>query len=139
MREIIPGLVWIGNARDAGDVAGVLANEIGAVIHLAIEEPPCPFPRDIIYCRFPLLDGEGNPPANLRTAIQTVLMLFEANVPLLVACSGGMSRSPAIVAADIACAKNESPDEWLKKITAAGPHDVAPTLWNEIRTCVKPT
>ena len=137
MREIIPGKVWLGNARDAQDVTAILSAEISAVVHLAIEEPPSLFPREIIYCRFPLLDGEGNRPGLLRTAITTVSILIEANVPILVTCSGGMSRSPAIIAAAIARTKNQSPDEWLKKITATGPHDVAPTLWNEIRNFLK--
>jgi len=137
MREVIPKLVWIGNGRDARDVAAVLACEIQAVVHLAVEESPTMFPRDIIYCRFPLLDGSGNPPAILRTAIQTVCMLIDENVPILVACSGGMSRSPAILAAAMARAKRESPEKWLTQIAAAGPHDVAPALWNEIRHCVE--
>ena len=80
MREIIPRRVWIGNARDATDVTGVLENEIAAVVHLAMEEPPTVFPREIIYCRFPLLDGAGNSPAILRTAIHTVSMLIEGKV-----------------------------------------------------------
>ena len=139
MREIIPGLVWIGNARDGRDIAEVLARDISAVVHLAIEESPCQFHREIIYCRFPLLDGAGNNPAMLDTAIQTVAMLIEAKVPLLITCNGGMSRSPSIAAAALARQKNESPDEWLRKIAATGPHDVSPALWNEVRTRVDST
>ena len=135
MRQIISGLLWIGNARDARDVTAILANEIEAVAHLAIEELSSLFPREIIYCRFPLVDGSGNPLSILGTAISTVSMLIDANVPMLVTCSGGMSRSPAIVAAAIAKSKSESPDEWLMKIATNGPHDVAPTLWNDIRLC----
>ncbi len=137
MREIIPGRVWIGNARDAKDVAGILEKEIEAVVHLAIEEPPSLFPREITYCRFPLLDGEGNSPTFLKTAIQTVSMLIKAKVPILVTCSGGMSRSPAIVAAAISDAKDESLDEWLMRIAGMGPHDIAPALWNDIRLCTQ--
>ncbi len=54
MREVIPGVFWIGNAHDARDVKRVLARGIAVVIDLAIEEPPIQFPRDIVYCRFPL-------------------------------------------------------------------------------------
>ena len=86
MREVIPGLVWIGNARDGRDVTGILALEIEAVVHVAIEEPPCLFPREIIYCRFPLLDGEGNACSLLKTAVQTVSLLIAEKVPTLVAC-----------------------------------------------------
>lgn len=134
MREVISGLVWIGNARDARDVAEVLKKEIAAVVQLAIEEPPVIFPREIISIRFPLLDGEGNMPTVLRSTITAIAALIESKVTTLVACSGGMSRSPAIVAAALALAKNESPDDWLRQIASTGPHDVAPALWNDIRS-----
>jgi hypothetical protein len=102
IRDIIPNVLWIGNARDARNVKGVLAAGIGVVIDLAMEEPAIQFPRDIVYCRFPLLDGEGNSPAILRSIIDTTVNFVSANQPTLVACSGGMSRSPAIVCAVIA-------------------------------------
>ena len=102
MREVIPSVLWIGNAHDARDVMGVLACGIGVVIDLAIEEPPIHFPRDIVYCRFPLLDGEGNSPALLQSAIDTTANFVNAKQPTLVACSGGMSRSPIIVSSVLA-------------------------------------
>ena len=135
MREIIPGLVWIGNARDARDVTSVLKLGIVAVVDLAIEEIPCQFPREITYCRFPLLDGEENSPALLRTATHTVAMLIEMQLPLLIACSGGMSRSPAIVAIALSRTTNESSSEWLKGIASSGPCDVAPALWHDLQAC----
>ena len=60
MREFVPTKLWIGNAVDARDIRGVLGCGIAAVMDLAIEEPPIQFPRDIVYCRFPLIDGAGN-------------------------------------------------------------------------------
>ena len=72
MREIIVGRVWIGNTRDASDIRGILEKEIAAVVNLAIEELPILYPREVISCRFPLLDGEGNSEALLRVAIFTV-------------------------------------------------------------------
>lgn len=137
MREVIPGLIWIGNARDGGDISGVMAMEFRAVVDLAMEEAPVHFPREIVYCRFPIVDGAGNSPALLRTAIQTLSTLVETSTPTLVTCGAGMSRSPAIVAAALFMTKGGSPDDWLKKITAAGPHDVAPALWNDIRDAIK--
>ena len=136
VREIIVGRVWIGNTRDASDISGILEKEIAAVVNLAIEELPVLYPREVISCRFPLLDGEGNSEALLRVTIFTVHLFISARTPILVTCSGGMSRSPAIVAAAIACAKNESPDEWLKTVTATGPHDVAPALWNDVKASI---
>jgi len=136
MREILPGRVWIGNVRDASDIRGILEKEIAAVVNLAIEELPILYPRDLISCRFPLLDGSGNSEDLLRLTIFTVHLHVSAKIPILVTCSGGMSRSPAIVAAAIACAKKEPLDEWLKRVTATGPHDVAPALWNEVKASV---
>lgn len=133
MREIIPGRIWIGNARDVRDVTLVLSLDIAAVVELAMEEATVPYPRDIIHCRFPLMDGLGNQPALVRLAIRTLATLIETATPTLVACSGGMSRSPAIVAAAMSLAKGDSPDDWLQRITTVGPHDVAPALWNDIR------
>lgn len=135
MRQIVSELVWIGNARDIRDVKGVLDREIAAVVQLAIEEPPVLFPREIIYCRFPLLDGEGNPAVILRTVVIAVSNLIEAKIPTLVGCSGGMSRSPSIVASALAYSKGESPEEWLLKTATAGVHDIAPALWNDLRNC----
>jgi protein-tyrosine phosphatase len=103
-----------------------------------MEEVPRHFPREIIYCRFPLVDGAGNPPATLRTAIYTLASLIQTKTPTLVVCSGGMSRSPAMTAVALSVTNGGSPDDWLKEITSSGPHDVAPTLWNEIRHCVQP-
>ena len=71
MREIIPTRLWIGNAMDARNVTGVLGLGVSAIVDLAIEEPPIQFPRDVVYCRFPLIDGVGNQPTVLRVAIDT--------------------------------------------------------------------
>ena len=94
--------LWIGNALDVRDIRGVLGCGIAAIVDLAIEEPPIQFPRDIVYCRFPLIDGAENKPAVLRAAIETVACFMAFGTPTLVACGEGMSRSPAIVAAAMA-------------------------------------
>jgi hypothetical protein len=85
-------ILWIGNAQDAPGVKGVLAFGIGGVVDLAIEEPSVHFPRDIVYCRFPLFDGDGNSPASLQSAIDTTADFVTAEQPTLIACGGGMSR-----------------------------------------------
>jgi protein-tyrosine phosphatase len=137
MREVIPGIVWIGTARDARNVQLVLNAGIAAVIDLAAEEPVIGFPRDIVYCRYPLLDGSGNSHGVLRAAVLTVASLLEQQTPMLIACSGGMSRSPAVVAAALAIIKNCSLDEALERIAAIGPHDVAPAFLAEVWSVVK--
>jgi hypothetical protein len=133
MRDVIPNVLWIGNTLDARDVKGVLAAGIGVVIDLAIEEPPIRYPRDVVYCRFPLLDGEGNSPEVLRSAIDTTANFVAAKRPTLVACSGGMSRSPAIVSAVIAKVQSIDLDTALERAVATGPCDLSPMLWNDVR------
>ena len=65
MRELVPQRLWIGNAGDARDPARVLDAGVAALVNLAAEELPPDFPRDILYCHFPLLDGPGNSPAHV--------------------------------------------------------------------------
>lgn len=136
MRPIAGYAVWVGNARDARDLRGLHDAGVAAIIDLAIEETPVQPTRELIYCRFPLLDGAGNSLVTLRTAIQTAAGLIHAAVPTLVACGGGMSRSPAIVAAALASLSVESLDQSLLHVARTGPHDVSPALWSEIHTAL---
>ncbi|HJT34672.1 MAG TPA: dual specificity protein phosphatase [Pirellulales bacterium] len=132
MREIIPGLLWVGNAFDARDLKRVFDQGIQAFIDLAREESPVLPARELIYCRFPLVDGQGNSPAIIEAAISTAVRFITAKVPTLISCGGGMSRSPAIAAAVIVRVDAIEPAEAIKRVAAAGPHDVAPLLWSEV-------
>jgi hypothetical protein len=87
----------------------------------------------MIACRFPLIDGSGNPPHVLALAIQTIAALINAKVPLLVCCGAGMSRAPAVVAGALATIQHESPEACLKRVTRHHPCDVSPVLWSEVR------
>jgi protein-tyrosine phosphatase len=136
MREVLPHVVWIGNARDARDVPHVLNTGITAVVDLAMEEPPVPYPRDIAYCRFPLIDGGGNLPGVLGASIDTVVAFIRSRTPTLVACGGGMSRSPAVVAAALSKVEALPLADALERIASVGPHDVSTTLWDEVRRAV---
>lgn len=119
MREVIPQRLWIGNAIDARDVTRVLDHGISAIVDLAIEEPPIQFPRDVVYCRFPLADGAGNQPAILRAAIETTANFIASGTPTLVGCGAGMSRSPAIVAAATAMKEQIPLADALRRLTSA--------------------
>ena len=132
MREVIPQKLWIGNAMDARDVTRVLDLGITAIVDLTIEEPPVPFPRDVVYCRFPLIDGAGNSSAVLRAAIETTAILITSETPTLVACGAGMSRSPAIVAAALATTQRIPLADALGRLTEGQPHDVSPSLLVDI-------
>jgi protein-tyrosine phosphatase len=132
MREVVLQKLWIGNAMDARDVTRVLDLGIAAIVDLTIEEPPIQFPRDVVYCRFPLIDGAGNSPAVLRAAIETTAILITSETPTLVACGAGMSRSPAVVATAIATTERIPLADALGRLTEGQPHDVSPSLLAEI-------
>jgi hypothetical protein len=137
MRRIDGYPLWIGTARDARDIRAVLDAEIEAVVDLAVEEPPVSPTRELVYLRFPLIDGEGNPYWRLMAALLAVEGLIRLRVPTLVACGAGMSRSLAITAAGRCLATDQrAPDKVLRSITGgAGPSDVHPALWNDIMRC----
>ncbi len=133
MREIVPKLLWIGNAREARELSSVLEAGIEAMVDLAWEEISPSLTRDVIYCRFPLLDGAGNQPHCLRAAIDAVVSLVEKQIPTLVFCGAGMSRSPAIAAAALALSRGDPLDETLRAVVSGQPHDIAPSLWGDIK------
>ena len=132
MREILSNQLWIGNAGDGRDPERLLQNGIVAVVDLAAEEPSPNLPRSMVYCHFPLTDGAPDDQTILQVAIQTVVSLLKSQVPTLVYCGAGMSRSPAIVAAALSIVQGGSPEDRLKEIVAGHPHDVSPQLWEAV-------
>jgi hypothetical protein len=132
MNQIPPYRVWVGHAGDGRSFKELLDRGIQAIVQLAMEEPVYLEPRELIYCRFPLVDGEGNAPALLDLAIRSVMNLLESDIPTLVCCDGGMSRAPAIVAAALALFRQADLAESLSAVTRHHPADVSPALWSEI-------
>lgn len=57
MRQILPHTLWLGHAADAQDFKRMFDLDINALVQLAVEEAPLQPPRELIYCRFPLVDG----------------------------------------------------------------------------------
>ena len=132
MNQIAPYHLWIGHAGDGSDFQGLFDNGIQAVVQLAIEEPPIRPPRELIFYRFPLLDGNGNGPELLHVAIASVAMLIRKGVPTLVCCGAGMSRSPAIVAAALAMVEGATLEDCMTRVTESHAADVSPGLLAQI-------
>jgi hypothetical protein len=125
--------LWIGHAGDARNLRAVLDAGILALVDLAAAELPVPVTRDLVYCRFPLVDGPGNPSWLLRLAVDTTAALLRARTPTLVFCGAGMSRSPAIASAAIALVSGRPPETCLEELVASGPCDLASGLWKHIK------
>ncbi len=121
MHEILPRRLWIGNASEARDIQCILDAQIEAIVDLACEACPSEVPPSAVYCRFPLVDDQGNDPRSLRLAIDVVRNLVAARKPTLVACAAGMSRSPTIVAAALSLERRETIESWLQNIARSKP------------------
>ena len=132
MRDVHEGLLFVGNAVDARDLRLLNDREIRAVVDLAANERPAQLSWEMIYLRIPLLDGDGNSALSIRLAIQTLSELLRSGHRTLVACSAGMSRSPAIAAAALAVLTGATPELCLRRVIRDAPRDVAPPLWAAI-------
>jgi hypothetical protein len=134
MRQILPYSLWLGHVGDVRDLRGVLAAGIVALVDLALNEPPTAVTRELAYCRFPLVDGSGNPAWLLRAAVETTAGLLRDRVPTLVYCGAGMSRAPAVASAAISLVSGDPPDACLAAVVQSGSGDVSAALWREIRS-----
>lgn len=125
MRHVPPYSLWLGSVVDAWDLPGLHRLGIQAIVDLASNEAPIKLTRDLTYCRLPIVDGVGNDLLKLRLAVDTLEALLRANVPTLVFCSAGMSRSPAVAAPAVVRIYGQPLIDCLAQITAGHPHDVA--------------
>jgi len=132
MRRIEELSLWIGTARDARDIKKVLDLGIEAIIDLALEETTIHPTRELVYLRFPLLDGIGNRSWLLRQAVTMIELSIGSHFPTLVACGSGMSRSPALVAIAVAPFLGMEPADVLVDFKNKGPIDVSPALWQDL-------
>ncbi len=115
---------------------GLWAAGIAAVVDLAGNEPAAQLARELTYCRFPLVDGEGNPPWLLRAAVDAVAGLLQAKVPTLVCCSAGMSRSLLVAGAAVARLQGRSLAEGLAAVACSGPADVSRGLLADLQRAI---
>ena len=128
---------FCGGAGVGAGVAGcVLVGCAGIPCNTDLE-PVLP-PRELIYCRFPLLDGTGNPPELLTLAVQTVTELLRRQVPTAVCCGNGVSRSPAVAAAALAVFQRLDLADSLKRISDQHRCDVSPGLLHDLREALRP-
>ena len=133
MRQVPGYQLWLGHVGDARDLRTVLSTGILAVVDLALNESPATVTRELAYCRFPLLDGNGNAPWLVRAAVDTVAGLLRSGTPTLLFCGAGMSRTPIIAAAAIAHLRNCSLADAVGVVAQSGPADLSPGLLAEVQ------
>ncbi len=133
MRKVAGHSLWLGNAGDLRAAQGLMAAGVEAVVELADSEQLAVLPRELVRLRFPLSDGGDNPAWLLRMAAESVASLLRAEVPVLVCCSAGMSRSVCVAAAGIALAAGRPFPETLAAVAGSGPADVSPSLLAQLQ------
>ncbi len=83
MRRLEGYSLWLGHVGDVVNPPGIASAGILVVVDLALNETPPLLPRAQTYCRFPLIDGTGNPSWLLQLAIKTVASLLRTHTPAL--------------------------------------------------------
>jgi hypothetical protein len=137
MRQVVGRALWRGHAGDLRDSRSVMTAGIEAVVELADSEQLASLPRELVRCRFPLSDGEMNPPWLLKLAAESVAALLRAGVPTLVCCASGLSRSVCIAAGGVALAEGQPLDTSLAIVVGTGPADVSPGLLAQLRDALQ--
>lgn len=133
MRNIPGETIWIGHAGDLKNPQALYDLGIEAVVELADSEGFATLPRDLLRLRIPLSDGGDNPLWKLRIGVITVAELIRSNVPVLLCCSAGMSRSVCIAAGCLSVVRGITLFEALKLVTSHGPADVSPLILEQVR------
>jgi hypothetical protein len=133
MNQVQPHALWLGHAGDGRNFRQILDAGIKAVVHLAAEEPSPQLPRELIFFRFPLVDGADNSGHLLLLTLGTVTHLLKMRLPTLIYCSVGLSRTPAIAAAALAIVNRDDPARTLAAVLQNHPADVSPALWSEVK------
>lgn len=132
MRKIDGYELWIGHARSVPDGLELRRRGIAAVVDVAMDESPRQYGREMLACRFPLVDGGGNLPGVVGAAVTALAGLVQTRVPTVVYCSMGLSRSPSVAAGAIALVSGRNPDECLADVTRGVPADVSSAMWGEV-------
>lgn len=132
MREIIPDRLWVGATGDVGALREFVNAGGRAIVQLSHEVIAEWLPRDLMVGRFPLNDDTGNDPKTVRMAIRFLAELLKSQVPTLVTCGAGMSRSPSIAAAAMAITDSRPVEDCLIEITRTGSADVSPAFWSDV-------
>lgn len=138
MNQILPYPLWLGHAGESRDFKKIFDLGVKVLVQLAAEEASLQTPRELVFCRFPLLDGPGNRADMLFLAVSTVATLIKMRVPTLVTCGAGISRCPAVAAAALSMVYHEPPEHYLEKVLEHHHGDVSPGFWKEI-TSLLPT
>lgn len=126
MNEVANGL-FLGTLEDAGNSSLLDEQGISAIVSLTYTEPEDGFPEDKTVSRWPMMDGPQNSREQFEQAVAVVEAHLDQETGVLVHCSAGASRSPAVAATALALYSRLELEEAFKQIsdrrTAVEPHE----------------
>ena len=126
MDEVVDGL-FVGTVGDAGDEALLCEHDVETIVSLTHEGPDGGFPSGPTVVRLPMKDGPRNDQQVFRRAVTRVLSHLRAGDEVLVHCSAGASRSPAVAATALALYNDAGLETAFERVAdrrnATDPHE----------------
>jgi len=123
--EIASGL-FVGTTADAGDGSRLHECGVTAVVSLTHADPQGGYPDGVTVVEVPMVDGPQNERAAFDRAVTAVASRLDEG-GVLVHCSAGASRSPAVAATALALSEGIGLDEAFRRVAArrdaVDPHD----------------
>lgn len=101
MDEIESGL-YVSGVDDIRTESVIVNRGLTAVVSLTHDQPFDRAPDSFVIERIPLLDGPQHDPKSFQRAVRATRAFWRADEHVLVHCSAGASRSPAVAATVIA-------------------------------------
>jgi protein-tyrosine phosphatase len=101
MDEVVDEL-FVGTLEDAGNTTLIREHSIVNVVSLTHSEPNGGFSSDLTVENIPMKDGPRNDQQKFNRAVTNVLSCLKTGENLLVHCTAGASRSPAVAATALA-------------------------------------
>lgn len=126
MDAVAQGL-FVGTATDAGDESRHSDHGITVVVSLTHSGPDGDVPAIVRHVSVPMKDGPRNSRDQFATAVREVCEALNAGETVLVHCSAGASRSPAVAATALALERDVSLRAAFEQVNdrraAVEPHD----------------